>query len=327
MKYYIIIDCGTTNTRVHLISKTKEILSTFKKNVGVKNTAIDGNNEKIKNAVKEGINYVLRESSVDEKDIIKIIASGMITSDVGLYEVPHIIAPAGKKELIEKSKEVKMKEISNIPITFIAGIKNNVKDLKNNFESMDIMRGEEVEAIAVLEELEKEKEYLLVLPGSHTKFIHVNKKGQIEGCLTTLTGELLEAITKNTIISDSVGNKFVEKYEKEIVLLGANVTKKTGFGRAAFSSRLYSKFVNSDKNMVANYLLGACLGNDIEAVKNSNALKINSDINIVVAGKEPLKTAIADIFIQDKYFKNILSFNSEKENYLSALGALSLFGS
>lgn len=59
-----------------------------------------------------------------------------------------------------------------------------------NFEAMDIMRGEEVESIALLEQYPRGKSYLLVLPGSHMKFVSVNTKGQITGCLTSISGEL-----------------------------------------------------------------------------------------------------------------------------------------
>lgn len=327
MKYYIVIDCGTTNTRISLINLAREVLYTYKANVGVKNTAIDGNNSKIKDAVKKGIEEIIKNTDIDKKEIKKILASGMITSDVGLYELPHITAPAGKEDFKILSKEVLIEDVCDIPITFIPGVKNNVSDIKNQFEAMDIMRGEEVETIAVLETLEKNKEYLIVLPGSHTKFIHIDNKGKITGCLTTLTGELIETITKNTIIADSVGRDFVNEYDKESTIKGAKVTEKTGFGRAAFSVRIYNRFVENDKNLVANYLLGVCLKNDVIAVKNSSTLNVNKDINVVVAGKEPLKTAIIDVFKEDGYFKNVFGFNHDKEKYISALGAISIFES
>ena len=54
MKEYVItIDGGTTNTRCILWNGKREKVAEAKRAVGVRNTSIDGNNEKLKNAVKE----------------------------------------------------------------------------------------------------------------------------------------------------------------------------------------------------------------------------------------------------------------------------------
>lgn len=59
----------------------------------------------------------------------------------------------------------------------------------------------------------KGNSYLLVLPGSHTKFVSVDKEGKIRSCLTTITGELLASITNHTIIADAVGRQFAAEEE------------------------------------------------------------------------------------------------------------------
>ncbi|MFR8903943.1 MAG: 2-dehydro-3-deoxygalactonokinase [Blautia wexlerae] len=44
---------------------------------------------------------------------------------------------------------------------------------------------------------------ILVLPGSHNKFVAVNADKEITGCLTSISGELLSAIINDTIIVPS----------------------------------------------------------------------------------------------------------------------------
>ena len=87
--YTITIDGGTTNTRCILWNSSRQRIDEQKREVGVRNTAIDGNNSKLKNAVKECLEQLLEDHSLTYDNINHIIASGMITSDVGIVVVPH----------------------------------------------------------------------------------------------------------------------------------------------------------------------------------------------------------------------------------------------
>ena len=82
---------------------------------------------------------------IRESDVIRILASGMITSEFGLYELPHLTAPAGIKELHDSMAEVSFPEISPIPFVFIRGIKVNSDKLCD----FDMMRGEETELVGI----------------------------------------------------------------------------------------------------------------------------------------------------------------------------------
>ncbi len=222
MKDYIItIDCGTTNTRA-ILWHGEEIVSVEKSETGVRNTAIDGNNSRLKQAVKGCIDALCEKNNLSFEDIKRVLASGMITSNVGLVEIPHLVVPVGLEELARGIQAVELEDVCPLAINFIPGVKNYGGELSidGDFETMDIMRGEEVETMAVLQKYPAGKSYLLVLPGSHTKFVSTNEKGQITGCLTTIAGELLSAITRDTIIADAVGRQFVanEDYDKKWLL-------------------------------------------------------------------------------------------------------------
>ena len=43
---------------------------------------------------------------------------------VGLYELPHLIAPAGIVDFADGVREVLMEDIAPVPISFIPGLKN-----------------------------------------------------------------------------------------------------------------------------------------------------------------------------------------------------------
>ena len=100
---------------------------------------------------------------------------------------------------------------------------------------MDIMRGEEVEVMALLSHFAPGKPYLLVLPGSHMKFVSVDREDRITGCLTSISGELLAAITTGTILADAVQRQFAdpEQFDEQALLAGWRTAARTGLGRVA----------------------------------------------------------------------------------------------
>jgi len=328
-KFQITLDTGTTNTRVILWDNNHNMIATAKSEVGVRVTAMDGNNSRLKQAVKDGLEKVLADAETTWDEVECVLASGMITSNVGLVEIPHIVVPAGAKELAASVKEVKVEDVCPLPIRFIPGVKNSGDAVTyENFEAMDIMRGEEVETVALLHRFPEGKAYVIVLPGSHMKFVSTDCEGRITGCLTSISGELLSVITNNTILADAVDRRFVspEEYDKETVLLGYRTAKARGIGRACFSCRILSQFVEKDKTKLANYLLGVSLQSDVTALLHSDAITVGKDSEIIVAGKDPLRCAFADILASENYFANIHSVEPDGTKPLSALGALEVGG-
>lgn len=323
--YTITIDTGTTNTRVFLFNEKNEVAASVKSEIGVRITAIDGNNNRLKTAIRGCLEEVLKQAGITYDEVKKVVASGMITSNVGLVEIPHVVAPASAEDLAEAAKSVLIEDVCPLPILFIPGVKNRDGKLDlATFESMDMMRGEEVETVAVVESLPKGQAYLLVLPGSHTKFVSVDCAGKITGCLTTISGELLSVITNDTLIADAVGHSFAseETYAKEYVLAGYETAKKAGIGRACFSARILNTFAEPDKTKIASYVLGAVLQNDMEAVKNSGALKCDADTTVVIYGKNPLREALMDLFTEEHFFRHVTEFVPEDSVPTSAKGAL-----
>lgn len=323
-EYTMTVDTGTTNTRVILWNRNREMVGMSKAETGVRNTAIDGNNGKLKEAIRCCMEELLEKQGITYSQVGRVIASGMITSNVGLVEIPHVAAPAGPEELAERAEEILIEDVCPIPILFIPGVKNRDGRIgMDNFESMDIMRGEEVEAAAIMNHFEKGNPYLLVLPGSHTKFVSVDSEGRITGCLTSITGELLSVITNDTLIADAVGHQFVseETYNREMVLAGYRTAASTGIGRACFSARILNMFAEPDKQKIASYVLGAVLQNDLEAVKNSSALDVSRETTVVVSGKNPLRRALMDLFLEDGFFANVKEFEPSGDFPLSAEGA------
>mgnify|MGYP003587158630 CR=1 FL=1 len=326
-KYTITIDCGTTNTRVLLFDDAQRPLYIEKKEIGVRNTAIDGNNKQLKKAISSCIHGLLEKENLSFDNVKSIVATGMITSNMGIVEIPHLIAPVSIKQLATSMQTVLVEDICPLPISFVPGIKNMDGQINiGNMENMDMMRGEEVESCALIEQLHCGKPMLLILPGSHTKFVAVDKHGHITGCLSSIAGELLAAITQHTLIADAVNSSFVDSvtYDRDTLLAGYLQASKNGLGRACFSTRIFSQFVSSDKTKAANFLLGSVLQGDIAAIKNSSTLSTTDDTVVVVAGKSPLRDALLDILRFENSFQNIIEYIPIDELPLSAAGVFVL---
>jgi 2-dehydro-3-deoxygalactonokinase len=300
----VTIDTGTTNTRVMLWQDGKKIAKVARP-VGVKSTSITGSKDTLHQTIKSAIDELLTTAQVELNSDVKFIASGMITSNLGLAEIPHQSAPVSMSDLAANMEKIMIPEVCSQPIWFVPGVKNN-----ENIDQMDVMRGEEVEAFGALTQLQAKKPFILVLPGSHTKFIKIDEDGKIAGSITSMAGELISLLTKDSILSDSLKHNFSDELDVKTLALGAESCAKNGLGRAAFTVRLLDLYTNYTRNQMANYLLGVVLQNDVTAIKTTQAFDINADDTFVVIGKPALRDALQVLLNNDDYFTgNILTID------------------
>ena len=295
-KCSLVIDCDTTNLRVTLLDENKEKIDAVKAEGGVRHTSIDGHNGRLRTMLRESIETVLEKNGYKLEDVEKCVASGMITSALGLLEIPHVPAPAGAQELRAAMQEKVFEDIAPFPIAFIPGVRNfaGAVDL-DNFSGMDMMRGEEVEAIGLYKLSAPKGAAMFVLPGTHNKFVSMDADGKILGCMTSISGELLDAVTHHTIIAEAVGHSFVnaDEYDAEYAKAGARECAVSGLGRAAFAGRILATLGGKDKAKLQSYLLGATLALDVQAMQSFVGDQEN--VEAYVAGKAPLQQCFCDV--------------------------------
>lgn len=296
MKDKLIIDCGTTNLRVTLVDEDNQVLGMQRALGGVRHTAIDGNNNRLRAMLKEAIDLTLANAGKTAQDIEDCIAYGMITSNMGLVEIPHLAAPAGRMELRAGMRTEMFADIAPFPIRFIPGVRNFAGPVDMmNFSAMDMMRGEETESVGLYDLMGAKGPAVFVLPGSHNKFVSMNESGRITGCMTSISGELLDAMTHHTIIADAVGRDFADavSYVPEMAKEGAWECAQSGLGRAAFAGRILSTLGGKTKSEIQSYLLGAALAQDVQAMQTF--VRGDMDAAIYVAGKPPVQQAMCDV--------------------------------
>ncbi len=222
---FTVIDCGTTFTRIFVVDDKDHIVASGREKIGVRDTAISGKIDILRKGIEDLYNKVLKDNQIDNDKISFAIASGMITSETGLIEIPHLMAPIGIEDLANNIIEVEANKLLNIgcPILFVPGIRNSyggqvgIKDLCN----IDFMRGEEVQCVGIMQQQHIQNPCSIVALSSHTKIIFVDSHGRITASSTTISGQLYEAIVQSTNIGKSItlmDNEGKGKYSYEELL-------------------------------------------------------------------------------------------------------------
>lgn len=250
---FAIIDCGTTNTRVYVLDEQNQIVGTGERRVGVRNTSMTGSKDALRQGVCEAITEAAENAGIGVEDLSFAIASGMITSEIGLMEIPHLIAPVGLEELAANVKEVPGGEAIplNLPIYFVRGIRNDYGEaILKNIRNVDFMRGEETQVVGILEEYGNNAPLNIIVLSSHTKVIHVNAASQVVASLTTLSGQLYEAICKETMIGKSLAENHTEiaggySFE-EVVNTADEVVREVGLDRGIMIPRFLQVLLQTD---------------------------------------------------------------------------------
>jgi 2-dehydro-3-deoxygalactonokinase len=172
----------------------------------------------------------------------------------------------------------------------LAGTKN----LLSCINDFDVMRGEEVESFGLLKQFDIQGSGMIVLPGSHTKFVAVDENKDLLGSLSTLGGETLQAIQKETILSDSLNYGLIGSIDEKMLESGYKAAKHHGLTRSFYHIRLLDLFSELDENQRANYFAGSVIYNDLQALSRSME-EMNEIDWVIVGGSNPLRKAFAHL--------------------------------
>ncbi len=273
------------------------------------------------------IESMLTECAVSDNAVQGVYMSGMLTSDLGILEVPHLTAPVSMKNYQEHLVRVHLPEVFSKEIVLIPGIKNTLSNPESldSLRTFDIMRGEETETYALIEQYGSDQNTIYILPGSHNKYVFIDENCTVLATSTTLSGELLNSIVNDTIVASSVDHGFpsMEHYNLEMIQYGCEMHRKEGFGRALFLTRLFDRFGSQSKYNLQNYVLGIVLESDLTALHNAAFFKDVTNVRIVIHGNGAFSHALYDLLKEDPAFHNIVLDDSE-EIPIAAQGAFHL---
>ena len=309
MKHYITVDGGTTNTRVTL-TEDENPLQTLRIPLGARAGITDP--QALPTALRDAIQTLLKANALQESDIVRILASGMITSEFGLCSLPHVNAPVGMCELNASMHEILLPTISSIPFVFIRG----VKLLGDTVEATDMMRGEETELMGLLS-TPPTQNTLYVLPGSHSKLIETDQSGRICRFSTMLTGEMIAALSEGTILKDAV-DLAIEAQDEQCLCDGYRYTAVHGLNESLFKVRILKNLFAKSPTEVYSFFLGAVLADEIQAILRSSAPRV------VIGGKAQIKRATKAL-LRAFSDKEIVSVSEADVDSSSTRGAIRIY--
>ncbi len=322
--YLVYYDSGTTNTRAYLI-KDGQIVNRKEKKTGARDAALAGDNTILIETLFQMYQMLIAEEQIGEGDIERILLSGMISCPTGMVEVEHLPAPVDKERLRKAIVPYEEKRFFKRMVEIIPGIKTlgygeTVKP--EDARLVNIMRGEEIEIFGILRNHPElaEGKTILVLPGSHTQvaFIH---DGCIEGMSSNVTGELFQAIVKETILGASVAGDEVWEMDRDMICLGYQNVHTYGFNRAIYILRVLDLFTEADVNKRRSYFEGVLNAGVMDAIKEARGEE--SGILAVTGGKLQFEIYQA---LCENLFPQFQAVQIEEENGIpfSVSGVLSL---
>ena len=268
--FFAIVDMGTTNTRLTLVDASGEVRDSVKGAFGVKDRAAAGNRE----ILIKGLNQLLTETTQNMGILLNriegMLCSGMITSEIGLIDIPHRVAPVDARDLAANAQEVSMPEILPAPIILIPGVKNRVeRPSLDTLEQMDFMRGEETQVFGATELYGVEVPVTFMFLSSHTKLVDVDAKHRITRSFTTISGQVFNALRFQTLLASSIPEENPTSIHEESLFRGVKAGLKDGVLRAALMVRFMDTLIRTSPEERFAFLEGIIIASDIQAIRNS----------------------------------------------------------
>jgi 2-dehydro-3-deoxygalactonokinase len=339
-RWAVALDGGTTNTRARLIDvATGSVVATARRAVGVRDTVLAGRGLR---PVEEAVRGVLEEvgRAAEGSRPGPIVAAGMLSAEVGLMAVPHVLAPAGLDELARGAVAVSFPSIGDRPIVVIPGIRTPAGPGPDGWAEADVMRGEECETLGAWMSLALASSPVpspgpapapgpdaphtaFLWPGSHTKLVAVDGRGRIIRSYTTLAGELLHALARHTLLATSLPEEVPDDPDPAAVEAGARLVEREGLGRAAFLVRIAALTGSLGSEERAAFWVGAVVAEDVARLTRHPILQADPRPDVWVGGRRPLRGLYAG-FLARRHDGRVRELEERLAESASALGALAV---
>lgn len=192
----IALDWGTTSARAYLLDDAGTILRTGPAGRGILTVTERATTAEDRCTAFEEEFERMCGAWLDEHPQIPVLASGMVGSNQGWVDVPYQHLPQDLTSLANALVEVPSQR----------GRVHIVPGLLDDGELPQVMRGEETQILGVLERTAAvddgngPTERVVVLPGTHTKWVRVQGIDVVD-FLTSMTGEIYGLLTRHSILA------------------------------------------------------------------------------------------------------------------------------
>lgn len=332
MSGYAVVDAGTSSTRVRWWQEG-EVRWSGSRPVGARDTAMDGHDGRLRGALRELLAALARETGAEPE---AVVCSGMITSNMGLYELPHLPAPASLDAIAAGIAQVDFPDLWPRPLSFVPGVRSLPNGAPpppsgasphpwplGDLPGGDVLRGEEAEIAGLHPRLGLDRDSVFLHLGSHHKAIDVGADGAILGSRSAITGELLAAVREHTILKSSTTALEGLSPDPEAVMAGAEATRQHGLGRALFLVRVGEQQAGLGRERMTSYLLGALAALDLPLLAPETGGE-PSDTPVVVYGTGLFPELLTRLLL-DHGWLDVRLVPAETADLAAADGAVRLY--
>ena len=314
---FIGLDCGTTNTRAWLVEGTTAVESR-RIAVGIRDSVARGR-ELLLEALAGPIAELRRAATERGAQAQLVAAAGMITSEHGLAEVPHLPAPAGLDELAAAMRRYELPGLTDLPVYLVPGVRTGDPAVApEEIGATDVMRGEETLVVGLIRTGGLGQRGLLLNLGSHWKQVWLDERGRIAGSRTSLSGELLHTVQTNTLLAASVPGGRPEEIDLAWARLGVDAARREGLERALFDVRLLQQRTRSSEEDRLSYLAGAFVGSTLPHLLQ----QVGTGCPIVLAGGGPIAEIFVDALGREGREASVLSAEEVEAGTITGLRTL-----
>jgi 2-dehydro-3-deoxygalactonokinase len=310
----ICIDTGTTNTRVWL-TVGDQIIASARAGVGVRDTARDGSPARLHKALRELIAQMQTQAKEIAQTPRAVLAAGMITSPLGLVEVPHVPAPAAQANLSTATQTHHFPQITDLPVLLVPGVRSGpVQCDAETIGAADVMRGEETLCVGLHALGLLAPGATLLNLGSHWKLIRLDEAARIAASVTSLTGELIHTTQTQTILASAVPQTKPTSIDQRWLEAGMHEQRQSGLARALFCVRLLEQRAKSTPEERLAFLLGVYLAADLDAWLRRGLLP-----QVVITGGGAMAEAWQAVLVASAIEVKVLDEASVEQGFLTGL--------
>lgn len=263
------MDWGTTRLRASLVRADGTVMAETASDMGMMR-AREAGFEPALAAALEGLGEAARARPV--------LMSGMVGARQGWVEAPYVETPATLEAIAAGCIKV---ETALVEAWIVPGV-CHAKDTRL---AAEVMRGEEVEVFGALH-LMGRTEGTFVLPGTHTKWAHVEDSA-ITAFETAMTGDVFHALTTASVLAATAGAPTdPAAFKLGLAAARENLRAPGDLLTGLFRVRTEHLFGRLDDDGAASFLSGLLIGAEVAAKANA--------ADIVIVGSGPLAARYAE---------------------------------
>lgn len=259
--YFISVDWGTSNFRLSLVeTDSLKVVSERKTDGGIKKLYQLYLEQSRFGQFDFFSRYLLDQVRTlpTARQKHPIVLSGMVSANIGMYELEYAAMPFGKsgKELIKKQ--------------FVFPNGGHAILISGAKSESGMMRGEEVQALGLADQLDAYGDGLLLLPGTHSKHL-TYRKGKFTHLTTMMTGELFELLSSKSILENNLTPATWNQEKENAFLNGLELGFDRKLSSSLFSIRSRHLLQNEKKEDNYFFLSGLLIGDELSYLKEETA--------------------------------------------------------